>query len=1262
MAKGKRKCDLSLGQMEQENNALVTGYKLDADDAIASIIGYPKKGDKVHQAFYNDLYSYFMESGQLANYDLDPWIMAEQWQNYYSSVYVDFINKDTSKISPYRMKAMHTKFKKIKKKRDKALKSWWKKDGAMSNTSRALLPPSILAMRHDRYGFISKLVQATKDISDKIKQSYATFDSDVATISKRFMNNAKALYKNADKSAVLDGLQMQDNSGRILTVHNRGQNEGGNPILLVSYPENPLEEVDGVVRPRQKWIAMSQLGITEDAYEDAYIKKYRDDFINDLLHGQTRYVRWHTQDSAKGDDQLIVESEQELLSHRNATDGVSNKSRKFKTSRIVVPDPNNPNLTLWAGEIAFIMIKDSEGQGKETYNTYLTGVKSDEDAGWMNQKNSKEQDFDSYQMVKDFLKDGYYNSQKIETFTNHQKRPSIEQLRKMRRGSELHRETYKKYLDAQNEAGELYPDNSESNAYVDFQYMENQPDSMMADETAIGSSVEAPYSNMWELLSQYRKTYKQVGRDIKKFAKRTEGKRGRLEKLIKIELKKKGLDDEAIENWMQEKIYDVAGLDSRVWSDKYGDIHTPDTSLELRQENYAPIKWTKKNFFEMLDNAIAEIQTTLKLSAADMDKATLKDKKAYLQELLDMQHATADRQPTEKMVDQAVSIHKKRRKLWTNPLTRRKNQQVHMDYLDDTYRNLHKNELTTELIEQMYNSIKTDRQIPEDSIDYMVNRVKLAFGRADIDTKVMTPLGWANWDNSRIASMLNNLPNFIRRGRKWNAESVEGMWLTMNGLLTMRFLGPGGAVGNRTQSLNNIVAWGWKSFMKTKDEINSRQDFWDGVVNETGVLNLLSVFNDVMLQGGKLDWNDFGFVPGGDVATEMAFGAAVPIPGKKFFDWRKIVRAGKPAFIKNGNKSIDRTLLNIMNTSLTEDDLADVQYARELDDAVNEFNETGGYDVDNLSPELAAELRKRRGAYWELQMTDKENNRPEILERRFKALLGDISDTQLRKMVTWKLSYWWEGLGEKMFTFTKGEQKMRYETAVQALLVADSKGLLGDAKDQKERMTSPMAIKVARDAVYQMMFGMAPVHLGEAFSGVGRTLAQYKSYPLFQHIKDYNTMSNFWDGGNRTGRLMREFFRIMRKGGYDVNGEHDHEAAAAARLVLTRGVATGLTATAGMIPLVNPFLRRISMDGGIGVLGAMRAAENPLAGTTFRLITWSVLMGMGWGDNEEQDEKEKDLINRLLFLTVPAILGSIARWGYDAIETYDNDEGIWDIF
>ena len=43
--------------------------------------------------------------------------MADQWRNYYNSVYVDFINQDTSKISPYRMKAIAHQFKKIKKKK-----------------------------------------------------------------------------------------------------------------------------------------------------------------------------------------------------------------------------------------------------------------------------------------------------------------------------------------------------------------------------------------------------------------------------------------------------------------------------------------------------------------------------------------------------------------------------------------------------------------------------------------------------------------------------------------------------------------------------------------------------------------------------------------------------------------------------------------------------------------------------------------------------------------------------------------------------------------------------------------------------------------------------------------------------------------------------------------------------------------------------------------------------------------------------------------
>ena len=156
-------------------------------------------------------------------------------------------------------------------------------------------------------------------------------------------------------------------------------------------------------------------------------------------------------------------------------------------------------------------------------------------------------------------------------------------------------------------------------------------------------------------------------------------------------------------------------------------------------------------------------------------------------------------------------------------------------------------------------------------------------------------------------------------------------------------------------------------------------------------------------------------------------------------------------------------------------------------------------------------------------------------------------------MVTFKLQYWKKGLGEELFTFTEGEQAMRRETVVQALLVADSNGLLGSGKD---RFMSPTAVKIGRDAVYQMMFGMSPVYLGESFSGLGRGVMQYKSYPLFQYIKDQNTVSNYWNGGGvaeNLGRLLQAGKVMATTPDARINDKDlDQDAIAMVRMLMTR--------------------------------------------------------------------------------------------------------------
>ena len=227
MIKGKN-CDVFVGQQEAEHNSKKMGYEMDSDDAVANLIGVPnpnKKNYKLHNKFYNELYDYFIESGELAFYDLDPWIMSEQWNNYYNTQYVDLINKDTAQANPYRLKAMYNQFKSIQKKRNKILNSKKKEDITMSNTSKALLPPEVLAMKYDRYGFVSKVVKATKDISDKIKQSYSTFDTDVSVALDGYYNNAKALYPNANKNAVLDGLTMTAQNGELIKINGYSKND-----------------------------------------------------------------------------------------------------------------------------------------------------------------------------------------------------------------------------------------------------------------------------------------------------------------------------------------------------------------------------------------------------------------------------------------------------------------------------------------------------------------------------------------------------------------------------------------------------------------------------------------------------------------------------------------------------------------------------------------------------------------------------------------------------------------------------------------------------------------------------------------------------------------------------------------------------------------------------------------------------------------------------------------------------------------------------
>ena len=70
-----------------------------------------------------------------------------------------------------------------------------------------------------------------------------------------------------------------------------------------------------------------------------------------------------------------------------------------------------------------------------------------------------------------------------------------------------------------------------------------------------------------------------------------------------------------------------------------------------------------------------------------------------------------------------------------------------------------------------------------------------------------------------------------------------------------------------------------------------------------------------------------------------------------------------------------------------------------------------------------------------------------------------------------------------------------------------------------------------------------------------------------------------------------------------------------------------------------------------GVSKIIRSAENPAFALAARMIVWSVLIGMGFSDEDEEEMRE-DWGNRLIFMLLPVLLGSIMRDSYDTITNF----------
>ncbi len=389
-----------------------------------------------------------------------------------------------------------------------------------------------------------------------------------------------------------------------------------------------------------------------------------------------------------------------------------------------------------------------------------------------------------------------------------------------------------------------------------------------------------------------------------------------------------------------------------------------------------------------------------------------------------------------------------------------------------------------------------------------------------------------------------------------------------------------------------------------------------------------------MLAGQEVKLTDAGVVSH-PLLRMITFGFSESIPTMNVFRWIKIWRMGRDKFIENAKtKKGPKEVRQIYEFLMREADRAE--------------------GIERKDIEYLAEN------WWDLFFATEEVKNEEFVKSRIKNLAGIVSENKLKRMVSWTLSYMFNiKAGEEFFTFTGGEKANRSITIVTSLMLADQIGALpsttkmvkaddntGDTVMVDDKFLSDEAVNIARNAVYNHQFGMSQVYLGEIFGGAGKSIFQYKAYPLQQTIYDFNKMSNFMRGSSGQGD---QILRLLTESGRTVNnwwlvgkgdktkkyspGQFgpDHEARATLRQLMTRLFASILASFTELLP---GFGYGIRMVLGNTSFGAIRSMENPIAAIFFRLVALNVALGVDWDD----DDHNVDMLDDIARLILPVFI------------------------
>jgi len=1171
-----------------------------------------------HKQLFDILASQILSSGQALNYDMNPSDVTDAWRVYFSKRQYGDVNPITTWQSPRMIKAMLTRVRKINSKRDSLMKS-----GKLNNREVAAFPPEVISITADKFGIMMKVIRKGLRLSDNEISSYEGYANKIRTTLEKYKNNLmdnpkiKSIFNlNTSSAWGIEGfittIESPNPSERVVLVGEDVQ--AGEPVYLVKYYDE-----DGSINPTVSSLKKSDLNASVDEVRKRMIGFYVGDFINEVMDGRVRYV-------TLGDvPPKVFEQGQPVLTTERDT-----FNKKYKKRLSLLLDEMNddyeygeekddkrstPNVHFVRGKdgsqykYALFKDKDMEG-GKETYTAILISKEPAKNEDPTKRVNFADVGYTSEEWNNIDMSEGWYRAQE-EKYYGRLRDPQTKEMLS----------------------------NSARKAWHQFKYIDKQPPQEITDEITTGETpTEIGYTNFWSALEDMRKTYQAVGLAVKDFEESNRGKLDSLKMKIEKRMKSLGMSSVEMEEFM-DTLFSIGGMRSRVnynapiSPDEDGSISTPDSFFSLKKGNYFPHIFKKRDLLTMIDNGISRLEENIaEFPEENKDSKDFKLLEEGMKHLEDMRARLVGRvtdddiETMTRMVTAQANPYLKHITSWTDASFMRTDSDVHADYLKNIFASLHRNDLMADTVEAVDKLMQMEKSnlVPQGVVDYLVNRIKMSVG--DSDTRSTSFITGKQSGYGSVATKLNGLPSAIRGGTKFTSQSAEKLIKWINSFPSMRFLGSSSAAGNMTQIMNEIIAVGYNTFFEGMEQLSGKytKQKWESIVEGTGVLNILSMFNDIMLQGGDVDWNDWGFGP------------VLGLPGKNMRDFARLLSKGRDSFILNGDADIDKFLMNLEARSKG--------VTREM-----------AQELKVLDKQRKEILKRKRGEFFDAFAVDNNNNKDAIVMSRFKQLIGEISDQKVRQMVTWKLSWHFDPL-KKVFTFTGTEEYLRKLTAVMALLDAEKRGALGGhinidgSKGDMSIFKTDQARRIARNAVYNTQFGMSPQYVGEGFNGLGRAIYQYKTYAVQQMEHDWSVFKKFTDGGyGKADNVMRlitaahhSIDSYMKNKKYDPSDPTlDHEAIAVLRLTFSRVLASLIASLVSIMPPISYLLRKF----GHQTFSMMRSFENPAVGIAFRTAAWAAIISMG-ADDDDSDDALSELINDFSFLFLPVFIGMLGRDAY----------------